>query len=101
MTPQQSWSDKDERMYRKIKKSAKERGRSEDRAEEIAARTVNKHRQDEGRTARRTTSGTGNPNTALEDRTVRELRNRASELDIDGRSSMTKAELVRAIRRHQ
>jgi hypothetical protein len=81
-----------------VKKSEKERGRSTDRAEEIAARTVNKQRRTEGRTPNTGTQGTGNPNTSLEDRTVDELRNRAKELDISGRSSMTKAELVRAIR---
>ncbi len=97
----EAWSDKDERQYRKIKKSAQERGRSEDRAKEIAARTVNKERRQEGRTksGKKTTSGTGNPNQPLEDRTKKELYNRARELDIDGRSKMDKGELVRAIRK--
>jgi len=45
-----AWSDKDERQYKHIKKSEKEQGRSEDRAEEIAAATVNKQRSKEGRT---------------------------------------------------
>jgi plasmid stabilization system protein ParE len=45
------WSDKDERQYEHIKESEqKEQGRSEDRAEEIAAATVNKRRSKEGRT---------------------------------------------------
>ena len=44
--------------------------------------------------------GTGNPNTRLEDRTLQELRNRAEELDIEGRASMDKDELVGAIRDH-
>lgn len=35
-----------------------------------------------------------------EDRTVEELRDRAAELDIDGRSSMTKDELIDALRHH-
>lgn len=35
-----------------------------------------------------------------EDRTVEELRERAAELDIEGRSSMTKAELIDALRHH-
>lgn len=99
--PQKSWSDKDERQYEHVKKSETERGRSEDRAEEIAARTVNKERRREGRTQRKTTSGTGNPNRSLEDRTVKELRNRAAELDISGRSDMDKSELVKAIRARQ
>lgn len=94
-----SWSEKDERMYEKVKQSALERGRPQKRAEEIAARTVNQHRREEGRTASRKTSGTGNPNTALEDRTKEQLYNRAKELDISGRSSMSKGELVSAIRR--
>lgn len=92
------WSDKDERMYEHIKKSEKKRGKSDDKAEEIAARTVNKKRREEGRTPNKTTQGTGNPNTPLEKRTVEELRNRATELNIAGRSSMNKDELIRAIR---
>jgi plasmid stabilization system protein ParE len=100
MSPK-AWSRKDERQYEHIKESAKERGRSTDRAEEIAARTVNKQRREEGRTrsGRKTTSGTGNPNRSLEERSKQELYNRAKELDIGGRSQMSKQELVRAIRR--
>ncbi|MGH7572381.1 MAG: Rho termination factor N-terminal domain-containing protein [Gemmatimonadota bacterium] len=96
--PQESWSKKDERQYEHVKKSEKERGRSEDRAEEIAARTVNKQRQQEGRTENETPGGTGNPNTRLEDRSLQELRNRAEELDVEGRSTMDKDELIEAIR---
>jgi len=92
------WSDKDERQYEHVKESAQDRGRSEDEAEEIAARTVNKQRREEGRTPSARTSGTGNPNTPLEERTRDELYNRARELDIDGRSSMDKSGLVDAIR---
>jgi hypothetical protein len=99
--PQEAWSDKDERQYEHVKESEKERGKSTDRAEEIAARTVNKQRREEGRTksGQKKTSGTGNPNTKLEDRTKDELENRAAELDIEGRSSMDKDELVQAIRK--
>lgn len=93
-----SWSRKDERKYEHIKEGALESGKSEHRAEEIAARTVNKQRREEGRTPNRTTQGTGNPNRSLEDRTRRELYNRARELDIEGRSKMAKEELVEAIR---
>lgn len=96
--PQESWSEKDERQYEHIKQSEIDDGTSEDRAEEIAARTVNKRRREEGRTDTETTSGTGNPNTRLEERTVDELRNRAAELGIGGRSEMNKNELVWAIR---
>lgn len=93
-----NWTDKDERMYDHVKESARERGKSEDRAQEIAARTVNKHRREEGRTPNRTTQGTGNPNRGLEARTKDELENRAAELNIHGRSKMNKAELIDAIR---
>ena len=94
-----SWSNKDERQYEHVKESAKESGRSESRAKEIAARTVNTQRREEGRTPNRRTQGTGNPNLGLESRTRDELYNRAKELDIEGRSKMNKAELVAAIRR--
>jgi hypothetical protein len=93
-----SWSNKDERKYEHIKESARERGASEDRAQEIAARTVNKGRREEGRTPNRTTQGTGNPNRGYEDRSVDELRNLASDLEIRGRSKMNKSELIEAIR---
>jgi plasmid stabilization system protein ParE len=95
-----AWSNKDERKYEHIKESAEERGMPEKRAEEIAARTVNKGRREEGRTPNKTTQGTGNPNRGLEARTVGELRNRAKQLKIEGRSKMNKAELLRAIREH-
>ena len=48
----EGWSDKRERQYEHIKESYKERGVSNDEAEERAARTVNKERADEGETKR-------------------------------------------------
>jgi len=45
-----SWSEKDERKYEHVKESYESRGKSEDTAEEIAARVVNKDRKEEGRT---------------------------------------------------
>lgn len=48
--PQEAWSDKRERQYQHIKESELERGRSEERAQEIAAATVNKTRREEGET---------------------------------------------------
>ena len=42
--PQKAWSDKRERQYEHIKEGLRDRGESEDTAEEIAARTVNKER---------------------------------------------------------
>jgi hypothetical protein len=94
-----SWSRKDERQYEHVKDSAQQRGRSTERAKELAARTVNKQRREEGRTPNRSSQGTGNPHRGLEARTRDELYNRARELGIDGRSKMNKDELVRAIRR--
>jgi hypothetical protein len=93
------WNRKDERQYEHVKESARKRGASTDRAQEIAARTVNKQRREEGRTPNRTTQGTGNPNQSYEERSVRELRNIASERNIEGRSRMNKEELIRALRR--
>jgi plasmid stabilization system protein ParE len=94
-----AWSKKDERQYEHIKESAEERGASEDRAQEIAARTVNKQRRSEGRTPKRRTQGTGNPNLPLRERTRDELYNIAKERKVEGRSTMTKAELVSALSR--
>jgi hypothetical protein len=96
-----SWSDKDERMYEDIEKSYEDRGKSKDTAEEIAARTVNKQRREEGRTPNETTEGTGNPHHGLESRSKDELENRAKELHVNGRSDMTKDELVKAIRKKE
>src|SRR5687767_9548581 len=95
-----SWTEKDERKYEHVKESERKLGRSMKRAKEIAARTVNKGRREEGRTRNRRTQGTGNPNRALRERSKEELVNRAGELAIAGRSRMTKAELVRAIQTH-
>ena len=96
-----TWSKKDERMYEHVKESELERGVEEGKAKEIAGRTVNKQRREEGRTPNRTTQGTGNPSLTLDDRTTAELYNRARELDIEWRSRMDKADLVKAIRRRQ
>lgn len=96
-----SWTKKDRRQYEYIKDSGEDWGKSEDRAEEIAARTVNKHRRESGKTPNSTTQGTDNPSTTLEDRSVDELRNLAAEHNIRGRSKMRKAELVDAIRAHR
>ena len=94
-----AWSKKDERQYEEIKNSQLKRGVSLERAKEIAASTVNKQRREEGRTPNKTTQGTGNPRTPLEDRSKQELYNRAKELHIQGRSTMNKSQLVAAIRK--
>jgi plasmid stabilization system protein ParE len=92
------WSRKRERQYEHIKDRQQRRGVPPRRAREIAARTVNKQRRKAGETPNKTTQGTGNPNRALDQRSKRELYNRARELRISGRSHMTKDELVHAIR---
>jgi hypothetical protein len=96
-----AWSDKDERKYEHIRDGAREEGKSLKRAKEIAARTVNRDRREEGRTksGRKTTTGTGNPNRSLEARSKQELYNRAKQLHISGRSGMSKDELVKAIQK--
>jgi hypothetical protein len=96
------------RQYEHVKQSEKKQGRSEDRAEEIAARTVNKEkaRSGESRTRSRTStkdissgrrgglrSGTSGP----KGRTRDQLYNEAKQLGIEGRSNMNKAQLQRAI----
>jgi plasmid stabilization system protein ParE len=48
--PENAWSPKRERQYEHIKESYEERGRSEGKAEELAARTVNKTRAEKGET---------------------------------------------------
>jgi len=53
--PQGAWSPKRDRQYEHITKSELDSGRSEDRAEEIAARTVNKPRSEAGETKRKGT----------------------------------------------
>jgi plasmid stabilization system protein ParE len=93
-----AWSDKDERKYEHIRDSSRERGVPEDRAEEIAARTVNKGRREEGRTPNRRTQGTGNPGRGYEARSQDELYNLARDRGIEGRSRMSKDELIDALR---
>jgi len=102
-------SSKRERQYEHIKESAEARGEGESRATEIAARTVNKERarSGEARTASRTSvkdisssrrgglrshRGAGGP-------TRDQLYEEAKSRGIKGRSSMSKAELVRALGR--
>lgn len=92
------WTDKDERQYDKIKRSARERGMSTKRAKEMAARTVNKHRREEGRTENKTSRGTGNPNSSYEGRSKTELYNIAKTRHIKGRSAMSKQDLIEALR---
>jgi len=95
--PRRGWTAKDERQYEHIRDSQRDDGVDLESAEEIAARTMNKRRREEGRTLNRRTMGTGNPNRPLSERTRDELYNLARERKIRGRSEMSKADLVRAL----
>lgn len=99
--PQQAWGKKRERQYEHVKESEKKKGRSTKKAKRIAAATVNKTRRkkSETKSRRKTTTGTGNPTTGLESRSKQELYNRAKKLNIEGRSKMTKDQLIRAVRK--
>ncbi|HUP10438.1 MAG TPA: plasmid stabilization protein [Caldimonas sp.] len=107
--PRNAWSPKREREYEHIKDSLLSRGKDEEVAEEIAARTVNKDRAQHGE------AKTASP-TSVQDmspsrrgglrshkgeggRTYAQLYNEARQHGIKGRSSMTKAELESALRR--
>ena len=96
------------RQYEHIKDSLKEQGRSEDKAEEIAARTVNKERarSGESRTRSRTSTtdisagrrgGLRSGTNRAKGRTRDQLYAEAKDLNIEGRSKMNKTQLQRAV----
>jgi hypothetical protein len=108
--PQEAWSAKRERQYDHIKQGLKEGGASEDKAEEIAARTVNKERAraGEAKEASRLSktdisssrrgglrSGTNRPKGRTRDQLYEEAKDRG----IAGRSKMNKEQLQRAVDR--
>jgi hypothetical protein len=96
------------RQYEHIKDSLRERGTSEDRAEEIAARTVNKERArtGEARSSSRLSrtdissgrrGGLRSHRKGPRGRTRDQLYEEAKKRNIRGRSKMSKAELQRAL----
>ncbi|MEU4344929.1 plasmid stabilization protein [Nocardia sp. NPDC023852] len=104
------WNSKEERQYEHVKDSAKGRGASTERAKEIAARTVNKNRAQQGKTktaSRASTedkspqqrggqrSGRGGPKGPTRD----QLYSEAKKRNINGRSRMTKSQLEKALGR--
>lgn len=89
-----SWSNKRERQYEHIKEGYEKRGTRQDRAEEIAARTVNKERSERGETRRQRASASQSG-----ERTRDELYQEARRRSIPGRSSMSKEQLKKAIGR--
>jgi hypothetical protein len=98
---------KRERQYKEVKKSEEEEGRSTKRAEEIAARTVNKEKARSGesrsssRSSRRGSSASSRGGRRSGEgpggRTRDQLYNDAKKLGIEGRSKMDKAELEKAV----
>ena len=102
-------SKKRERQYQHIKAGLKERGRSEDVAEEIAARTVNKERARSGEAKQKSRSSTHDissgrrgglrSHSGSQGRTRDQLYNEAKQKNIKGRSKMNKAQLEKAVGR--
>ena len=100
-------SPKRERQYEHIKDSVKKRGASTGRAKEIAARTVNKERAraGEARTASKSSTrdmssgqrGGKRSHSGAQGRTKEQLYNEAKKRNIKGRSSMSKAQLEKAL----
>jgi hypothetical protein len=107
--PQKAWNKKRERQYEHIKDGLEERGRSEDVAEEIAARTVNKERARSGEADEASKSSTDDISSSRRGglrshrgsggRTKAQLYEEAKKQNVKGRSSMTKAQLERAVGR--
>jgi hypothetical protein len=107
--PAQQWSAKRERQYEHIKEGLLERGETHDKAEEIAARTVNKERARRGEAAQASRASTDDISSGRRGglrshrgpggRTFAQLYNEAKQRNIKGRSSMNKAELERVLSR--
>ncbi len=105
--PQPGWSAKRERQYEHIKEGIKGRGESEDTAEEIAARTVNKERARAGEARESSRTSTDDISSSRRGglrshsgpggRTKAQLYNEARSKGVKGRSSMSKAELEKAV----
>jgi hypothetical protein len=107
--PQRAWSNKRERQYEHIKEGLRERGESEDTAEEIAARTVNKERARAGEARQASASSVDDISSGRRGglrshkgaggRTRDQLYNEARRKGIEGRSKMNKAQLEKAVGR--
>ncbi|QSB04661.1 plasmid stabilization protein [Natronoglycomyces albus] len=108
--PQQAWTKKQERQYEHIKSQAKERGSSAQRAKEVAARTVNKERARSGHAEQHSRVSTDDISSyrrgglrssrSSKERgpTKRQLYEDARRAGIQGISTMTKAQLERALK---
>ena len=107
--PQQAWNAKRERQYEHIKSGLVAHARSEDLAEEIAARTVNKERARHGESRQRRRASTDDISSGRRGgmrshkgpggRTPDQLYAEARRNGVKGRSRMNKAQLERAVDR--
>ena len=107
--PQEAWSKKRERQYDHIKEGLEDRGRDEDTAAEIAARTVNKERARSGEADRKSRTSTDDMSSSRRGglrshsgsggRTKAQLYNEAKAQGIEGRSKMNKSQLEKAVGR--
>jgi len=107
--PRGQWSAKRERQYEHIRDGLEDRGRSQDEAEEIAARTVNKERARSGEAREKSRTSTDDISSGRRGglrshrgpggRTRDQLYAEARKKNIKGRSSMNKAELEKAVGR--
>ena len=107
--PQQTWNRKQERQYEHVKSSQKQEGRSEGKAKEIAARTVNKQRARAGESRQRSSASVDDMSAPQRGgkrsgrgpggRTKQQLYDEAKRRGVKGRSTMSKAQLERAVGR--
>jgi hypothetical protein len=107
--PQQVWSKKRERQYEHIKSGLKRRGDSEELAEEVAARTVNKARARAGEAKQPSKISTNDISSSRRGglrshrgqggRTRDQLYEEARRKGVPGRSKMSKGQLERAVSR--
>ncbi len=107
--PQQAWSQKRERQYEHVKEGSRSRVARRTRPKEIAARTVNKERARSGEARRPSRTSTDDISSSRRGglrshrgpggRTKAQLYEEAKRQGVKGRSSMSKAELERAVGR--
>jgi|SRR5690625_2756497 len=107
--PQQAWNAKRERQYEHIKEGQEQEGRSEETAEEIAARTVNKQRARQGESDQKSSTSTKDISAPRRGgkrsgsgpggRTRDQLYADAKRQGVKGRSKMNKEQLEKAVGR--
>lgn len=104
------WTAKQERKYEHIKDSSKDQGKSTKTAKRIAAATVNKERARKGQSKTASKSSTNDMSSSKrggqrsgtnrpKGRTKAQLYGEAKRRGIEGRSTMNKAQLERALKK--